>query len=93
MQKLPDHLVGQDFPVSQSTKGGVATQTWDLTGQVLANLSGARRHKEDGNRSWQGSTLRGTYRNIRRSLRERAAPSPGAASAEAGVMLCGEEGS
>ena len=40
MQKLPDHLVGQEFPVSQSTKGGVATKTWDLTGQVLANLSG-----------------------------------------------------
>jgi len=37
--------------------------------------------------------LRGTYRNIRRSLRERAAPSPGAASAQAGVELCGEEGS
>jgi 6-phosphofructokinase len=40
MQKLPDHLVGQDFPVSQSTKGDVAAKTWDLTGQVLANLSG-----------------------------------------------------
>src|SRR5437899_11495351 len=40
MQKLPDHLVGKDFPVSLSTKGGVATKTWDLTGQVLANLSG-----------------------------------------------------
>src|SRR3977135_3004685 len=40
MQKLPDHLVGKDFPVSLSTKGGVATKKWDLTGQVLANLSG-----------------------------------------------------
>jgi 6-phosphofructokinase len=40
MQKLPDHLVGKDFPVSLSTKGGIATKTWDLTGQVLANLSG-----------------------------------------------------
>src|SRR5215831_14290223 len=40
MKKLPDHLVGEDFPVSQSTKGGIATRTWDLTDQVLANLSG-----------------------------------------------------
>src|ERR1700741_4186429 len=40
MKKLPDHLVGKDFPASQSTKGGVATKTWDLTGQVLATLSG-----------------------------------------------------
>ena len=40
MKKLPDHLVGKDFPVSLSTKGGIATKTWDLTGQVLANLSG-----------------------------------------------------
>src|SRR5438552_2890924 len=40
VQKLPDHLVGKDFPASVSTKGGIATKTWDLTGQVLANLSG-----------------------------------------------------
>ncbi|WP_024509698.1 6-phosphofructokinase [Bradyrhizobium sp. ARR65] len=40
MKKLPDHLAGQDFPVSESTKGGIATRTWDLTGQILANLSG-----------------------------------------------------
>src|SRR5262245_39879727 len=39
MKKRPDHLAGKDFPVSQSTKGGVATKTWDLSGQVLANLS------------------------------------------------------
>src|SRR5262245_28047059 len=39
MKKLPDHLAGKDFPVSQSTKGGVATKTWDVSGQVLANLS------------------------------------------------------
>ena len=39
MQKLPDHLVGKDLPVSLSTRGGGATKTWDLTGQVLANLS------------------------------------------------------
>src|ERR1700731_4366129 len=24
MQKLPDHLVGKDFPVAQSPKGGIA---------------------------------------------------------------------
>ena len=40
MKKLPDHLAGQDFPASLSTKGGIATRTWDVTGQVLANLSG-----------------------------------------------------
>jgi ATP-dependent phosphofructokinase / diphosphate-dependent phosphofructokinase len=40
IQKLPDHLVGKDLPVSLSTKDGIATKTWDLTGQVLANLSG-----------------------------------------------------
>jgi 6-phosphofructokinase len=40
MKKLPDHLAGQDCPASLSTKGGIATRTWDVTGQVLANLSG-----------------------------------------------------
>src|SRR5712672_4726698 len=39
MQKLPNHLFGKDFPVSVSTKGGTATETWDVTGRVLANLS------------------------------------------------------
>ena len=39
MQKLPDHLVGKDFPVSLSTKGGSATKTWDVSSEVLANLS------------------------------------------------------
>ncbi len=39
MKKLPDHLAGKDFPVSQSTKGGIAAKTWDLSRQVLANLS------------------------------------------------------
>src|ERR1700704_5885293 len=39
MQKLPPHLAGTDFPVATSTKGGSATQTWDVTKQVLANLS------------------------------------------------------
>jgi ATP-dependent phosphofructokinase / diphosphate-dependent phosphofructokinase len=40
VQKLPDHLVGKNFPGSLSTRGDIATQTWDLTSQVLANLSG-----------------------------------------------------
>src|SRR5919106_5901561 len=40
MQKLPDHLAGRDFPVSLSHKGGIATKTWDVSRQVLANLSG-----------------------------------------------------
>jgi 6-phosphofructokinase len=39
MQKLPDHLAGKDFPVSLSTKAGIATKTWDVSKQVLANLS------------------------------------------------------
>jgi 6-phosphofructokinase 1 len=39
MQKLPDHLAGQDFSVSRTTKGGIETKTWDLSKQVLANLS------------------------------------------------------
>ena len=40
MRKLPDHLAGSDFPVGLSNKGGIATQTWDVSRQVLANLSG-----------------------------------------------------
>ena len=36
MQKLPDHLAGKDFPISQTNKGA----TWDVSKQVLANLSG-----------------------------------------------------
>ncbi|WP_128934039.1 6-phosphofructokinase [Bradyrhizobium zhanjiangense] len=40
MKKLPDHLAGQDLPMSESTKGGVATKSWDVTSRVLANLSG-----------------------------------------------------
>src|SRR3982075_4512870 len=39
MQKLPAHLAGTDFPVATSTKGGSAAQTWDVSKQVLANLS------------------------------------------------------
>src|SRR5215207_3625547 len=38
MQKLPDHLVGKDFPVSPGTKSSNG-KTWDLSGQVLANLA------------------------------------------------------
>ena len=37
VNKLPDHLAGKDFPLSQG-KGGV-TNTWDLSKQVVANLS------------------------------------------------------
>src|SRR5262249_40593718 len=33
-----DHLAGKDFPLSVSSKG-VATNTWDVSKQVLANLS------------------------------------------------------
>jgi ATP-dependent phosphofructokinase / diphosphate-dependent phosphofructokinase len=39
MQKLPAHLAGKDFPISSSTTGDVVTKTWDLSKQVLANLS------------------------------------------------------
>jgi ATP-dependent phosphofructokinase / diphosphate-dependent phosphofructokinase len=35
MQKLPDHLAGKDFPLSQTNKGA----TWDVSKQVLSNLS------------------------------------------------------
>jgi ATP-dependent phosphofructokinase / diphosphate-dependent phosphofructokinase len=37
MKKLPDHLAAEHFPVSQTTTGGM---TWDLSKQVLTNLSG-----------------------------------------------------
>jgi ATP-dependent phosphofructokinase / diphosphate-dependent phosphofructokinase len=39
MQKLPGHLLGENFPVSRSTKDGTTLETWDLSSQVLANLS------------------------------------------------------
>ncbi len=39
MQKLPGHLAGRDFPHSMTTKSGIPTKTWDLSGQVLANLA------------------------------------------------------
>src|SRR5215470_16308993 len=39
MQKIPGHLAGMDFPLALSTKAGVATRTWDVSKQVMANLS------------------------------------------------------
>jgi ATP-dependent phosphofructokinase / diphosphate-dependent phosphofructokinase len=39
MQKLPDHITGKEFPVSLSAKRGIAAKTWDVSKQVLANLS------------------------------------------------------
>jgi ATP-dependent phosphofructokinase / diphosphate-dependent phosphofructokinase len=39
IQKLPDHVVGKDFPVSVERGSGTASQTWDLSPQVLANLN------------------------------------------------------
>jgi len=39
MSKLPAHLAGKDFPASQSTKGGSTAKTWDVSKQVLANVS------------------------------------------------------
>ena len=38
MQKLPDHLAGMDFPVSLVARAA-SPQTWDVSRQVLANLS------------------------------------------------------
>src|SRR5262245_16790255 len=38
MTKLPDHLAGKDVPLSVSRKG-IAGNTWDVSKQVLANLS------------------------------------------------------
>jgi 6-phosphofructokinase 1 len=39
MGKLPGHLVGKEFPAGVSKKGGADTKTFDVTGQVQANLS------------------------------------------------------
>jgi ATP-dependent phosphofructokinase / diphosphate-dependent phosphofructokinase len=39
MQKLPIYLAGRSFPTSVINKAGVATKTWDVSSQVLANLS------------------------------------------------------
>src|SRR6266852_6209822 len=38
MAKLPDHLADKEFPLSVGNKG-IATNTWDGSKQVLANLS------------------------------------------------------
>ena len=38
MKKLPEHLAGKDFPVSESVKDGAKVKTFDLSKQVLANL-------------------------------------------------------
>lgn len=35
MQKVPEHLAGKEFPAATAGK----SKTWDLTGQVVANLS------------------------------------------------------
>jgi ATP-dependent phosphofructokinase / diphosphate-dependent phosphofructokinase len=40
MKKLPAHLAGQDFPKSQSTKGGETTTVYDLSKQVVKNMEG-----------------------------------------------------
>jgi 6-phosphofructokinase 1 len=39
MGKLPGHLAGKEFPTAVGKKGGVETKTFDMTGQVQANLS------------------------------------------------------
>jgi 6-phosphofructokinase 1 len=39
MQRLPDHLAAQDYPASPTAKGGALSKTWDVSKQVLANLS------------------------------------------------------
>jgi 6-phosphofructokinase len=39
MAKLPEHLAGSNFPARQSEKDGIVRTTWDLSAQVLANLS------------------------------------------------------
>ena len=39
MQRLSNHLAGKDFPSVVSRRGGTETRTFDVTAQVLANLS------------------------------------------------------
>lgn len=39
MKKLPGHLAAEDYPVTPSAKGGAPATTWDVSKQVLANLS------------------------------------------------------
>jgi 6-phosphofructokinase 1 len=38
MKAVPDFLKGKEFPVRESAKGGVISQVYDLTSQVLRNL-------------------------------------------------------
>src|SRR5437588_268891 len=40
MRKLPPHLAGKEFPASGNGKGGAIANTWDVSNQVIANLSG-----------------------------------------------------
>ena len=42
MKKLPKPLEGQDFPTSQSTKGGVTNTVYDVSKAVLRNLEGLK---------------------------------------------------
>jgi 6-phosphofructokinase len=42
MKRLPPHLVGKEFPKSESIKDGVTTVTYDVTSQVLANIQSLR---------------------------------------------------
>src|SRR6266446_4604129 len=39
IQKLPGHLAGKDFPIALDSRGGGTSGTWDLSQQVLANLT------------------------------------------------------
>src|SRR6516225_5665154 len=39
MQKRPDHLAGADFPASRNCENGTASESWDLSRQVLTNLT------------------------------------------------------
>ena len=39
MRKLPPHLAGKEFPASGNGKGGAIANTWDVSKQVIANLS------------------------------------------------------
>src|SRR5262249_24952276 len=39
MRKLPPHLAGKEFPASGNGKSGAIANTWDVSNQVIANLS------------------------------------------------------
>src|SRR5499427_5261592 len=39
MRKLPPHLAGKEFPASGNGKDGAIANTWDVSKQVIANLS------------------------------------------------------